>query len=98
MSHTSWKNREKSENKVTHARKTHRHRRKDQLVERTTCPRQPTLESVTLRDLLLVIGVVTDLEGGCPRGEGKFEDLGVTTSDISQQGRTRVLPGLLDLC
>jgi hypothetical protein len=61
------------------------------------CPRQPALESVTRRSLLVVLGVVADLEGGCPRDTGKLENPSVTASDISQQCRARVFPGLLDL-
>jgi hypothetical protein len=45
------------------------------------CPRQPALEGVAHRSLLVVLGIVADLEGGRPRGVGKLEDLGVTASD-----------------
>jgi hypothetical protein len=58
---------------------------------------QLALESVARRGLLVVLGVVADLEGGCPRGTGKLEDLGLITSNASRQGRARVLPSLLDI-
>jgi hypothetical protein len=49
------------------------------------------------RSLLVILGVVADLEGGCPWGTGKLEDLDLTASDALRQGYARVPPGLLDL-
>jgi hypothetical protein len=54
------------------------------------------LEGVARRGLLVVLDVVTDLEGGSPRGVGEFKGPGFTASDVSWQGCARVLPGLLD--
>jgi hypothetical protein len=38
---------------------------------------------MNISNILVVLSVVADLEGGRPWGAGKFEDLGVTTSDVS---------------
>jgi hypothetical protein len=64
-------------------RKTHRRRGKDQLVERAARPRQPALEGVARLSLLVILGVVANLEGGRPRDTGKLKGLGLTASDAS---------------
>jgi hypothetical protein len=64
-------------------KKTHRRRGKYQLVECIARPRQPALESVARRDLLVILDNIADLEGGRPRDTGEFKDSGVTASLIS---------------
>jgi hypothetical protein len=39
---------------------------------------------VARRGLLVLLSVVTDLEGGCPRNLGKIEDPGVLILGISR--------------
>jgi hypothetical protein len=45
------------------------------------------LESVVRRGLLIVLDIVADLEGSCPRGTGELEGLGLIASNASRQGR-----------
>jgi hypothetical protein len=45
-------------------------------------PRQSALEGVARCRLLVVLGIVADLEGGHPRDVGEIKDMGIITSDI----------------
>jgi hypothetical protein len=42
------------------------------------------LESVARYGLLVVLGVVANFKGSCPRDAGEIKDPGIFTSDISQ--------------
>jgi hypothetical protein len=83
VSHTSRKN-SGSQKQVIRTKKTHRHRGKYQLVECAARSRQPTLEGVAHHGLLIVLDIISDLEGGSPRDAGEFKDPGVTASDVSR--------------
>jgi hypothetical protein len=63
--------------------KTYRRCGEDQFVERVVCPRQPVLKGVACRGLLVVLGVIADLEGSRPWGTGELEDMGLTVSNAS---------------
>jgi hypothetical protein len=75
----------------------YRHCGKDKLVEHTMRPCQPTLEGVASRGLLILLDVVARLNGSCPGGAGKVDDLGIAILGILRQGRARALPSLLYL-
>jgi hypothetical protein len=60
-------------------------------------PVQSALQGVAHRDLLVILGVIAGLGSGRPRGAGKLVGLGFTARLALQQGRARVLLGLLDL-
>jgi hypothetical protein len=45
------------------------------------------LKSVAHCGLLAILDIVVDLEGSRPRETGKFEDPGITTTNVSRQGR-----------
>jgi hypothetical protein len=62
--------------KSFHAKKTHRHCRKYQFIEHAVRPLEPVLEGAARRGLLIVLDIVTNLEGGSPRGAGEFKSPG----------------------
>jgi hypothetical protein len=74
------RNTRETESKSFRAKKTHQCCREYQFIERAAHPLQPALEGVACHGLL----VVTDLEGGSPRGAGEFQGSGFTVSDISR--------------
>jgi hypothetical protein len=96
MSHTSRKNQEIEKTSYP-SEKTYRCHEEDQIIERAACPRQPTLKGVAHLGLLVVLSVVTDLEGSHPRGAGELEGLGLTTRGALRQGYAQSLLDLLDL-
>jgi hypothetical protein len=78
-------------------KRTYRRRGKNKLVERAAHTCQPTLEGVASRGLLVLLVVVTRLEGSRPREVGEVKDPGITILGILRLGRARALPGLLYL-
>jgi hypothetical protein len=89
---------EQKKSKVGHyVKRTYQCRWKDKLVEHTARQCQSVLEGVACRGLLVLLGILTCLEGSRPRDVSKVEDPGVTILGILRLGRTRTLPSLLYL-
>jgi hypothetical protein len=96
MSHTSRRNQEIEKTSYP-SDKTYRCRGEDQLVERTARPSYPALKGVARRGLLVILDVVTNLEGSRPWGAGELEGLGLTARGALRQSCARALLRLLDL-